>query len=413
MMHRVQRIPRSLKQINHGRNVIKRPSRKNGTLACLVSFMIIQYHFFFNYTAVEQSKKIQTRIKQEHHFDSLSCELNTRMPKHWCMDSSVTPRHIGNTTLSILPIQRYNHQGFEKCLANKTIVLIGDSRVRYQFMHLAAFLNRKSFMKCQDYRIFADLGSNSSIVDDDCYLIDIERNAKMKTHDWKQFFVESTKMTESNHTEQRFRQYSLCDCFRPGPYKPTDIYENRFIKRETDYGEVNLIYLQNLLNFVRMNQDYPPFSSFWSEQRCQPGECSDSNRTNAFTGTTNDTLWILPHLNATHAFVSQGWGNLRHTIDISCLIKNFEDHHPDVATYIISHPHHKADISDPSVFFDESKLECKVKSLDRATMSKDVPREWYWDDFHVLSILNEEFNHKLIDSICPIAGFNGTKQDIK
>ncbi|KAL3782883.1 hypothetical protein HJC23_006935 [Cyclotella cryptica] len=341
-------------------------------------------------------------MNQKPLFDTVPCTLNRRMPNQWCMDVSGTPRYLGNTSFDNLAVRRYNHQGIEKCLANKTIVFIGDSRVRYQFLHLAGFLKRNRFMKCQDYDISTNPVHNSSTLDDDCYLIDQKHHASMKANDWKSFYEESTKMTESGHTESNGQQYSLCDCFRSVPFIATTTYENRFIKRKTAYGEVNLIYLQNFVDLVRMNIEYPPFSSFWSEQRCKPGECSASNRTDAFTGNTGNALWLLPSLNATHSFVSQGWGNLSHTDDISCAIKDFEHHHPEIAVYLISHPRRRTDRSSPSVFFDEDKLECKVKSLDRTMMSKDVPLEWYWDDLHVLSIMNEEFNHQLIENICPI-----------
>eukprot|EP00804_Cyclotella_cryptica_P026884 CCRYP_017605-RA/>CCRYP_017605-RA protein AED:0.06 eAED:0.06 QI:0/0/0/1/0/0/2/0/313 len=312
-------------------------------------------------------------MNQKPLFDTVPCTLNRRMPNQWCMDVSGTPRYLGNTSFDNLAVRRYNHQGIEKCLANKTIVFIGDSRVRYQFLHLAGFLKRNRFMKCQDYDISTNPVHNSSTLDDDCYLIDQKHHASMKANDWKSFYEESTKMTESGHTESNGQQYSLCDCFRSVPFIATTTYENRFIKRKTAY-----------------------------EQRCKPGECSASNRTDAFTGNTGNALWLLPSLNATHSFVSQGWGNLSHTDDISCAIKDFEHHHPEIAVYLISHPRRRTDRSSPSVFFDEDKLECKVKSLDRTMMSKDVPLEWYWDDLHVLSIMNEEFNHQLIENICPI-----------
>jgi hypothetical protein len=115
-------------------------------------------------------------------------------------------------------------------------------------------------------------------------------------------------------------------------------------------------------------------------------------------------MWFLPHLNTTHAFVSQGWGPrpMTHAVDISCSITEFERHHPNISMYFISHPLPLSSISDPAVSFDENKLQCKVNSLDRATICKDVPERWFWDNLHVLSIMNEEFNHKLIESICPI-----------
>ncbi|KAL3787878.1 hypothetical protein HJC23_000420 [Cyclotella cryptica] len=401
--------PEETKGVEWRESSLNKPLGTNGASARKLSLLILPLCLFYYLAATrttlarEELQTMRTRIKQEPLIDTLSCEQNNRIPKQWCLDFSGTPRYVGNTTVQS-SIQRYNHQGFEKCLANKTVVFIGDSRVRYQFMHLIGFLRRKCFMKCQDYDPFG----NSSTLDDDCYLIEREYLFgvnDMKSSDWKSFYEISTEITGSNLTDSDSQQYSLCDCFRPTPFESRTTYENRFVKRKTSYGEVNLVYLQNFQDLVRMNKDYPPFSSFWSDHRCKPGECSDSNRTNAFIGDTNSTLWLLPHLNATHVFVSQGWGPwpFAQTVDMSCSIKNFESHHPSISTYLISHPLLRSAITDSAISFDGNNLECEVKSLDRATMCKDVPKEWYWDNLHLLSIMNQEFNHKLIETICPIA----------
>jgi hypothetical protein len=39
--------------------------------------------------------------------------------------------------------------------------------------------------------------------------------------------------------------------------------------------------------------------------------------------------------------------------------------------------------------------------LDRSVLSEGIPRGWYWDQYHVLSILNEEYNHQLVEKVCP------------
>lgn len=331
--------------------------------------------------------------------DTLSCKPNDKLPTEWCMDEKGTPRYVGLTNLngsSSIEIKRYNHKGFEQCLANKTIVFIGDSRVRYQLMNLAGFLKKSSFMKCRDYE---NVTAKES--DTDCYLI---KRKSSRRNDWTTYYKESTIMLNSKDDQQ----LSLCDCYREEPFVPATTIENRFIKRKTASGVVNLIYLQNFVDAIQMNQDYPPYSSFWSNStdRCKPGECSPENRTVIFTGDTNNTLWgVLPRLNATHAFVSQGWEEGR-SADTSCTIQTFQDHHPNIEMYLIGHPA----VKDPrrryrsstSTWFYENKLECKVRLFDRQTMCKDVSVTWFTDGLHVLSILNEEFNHRLIETICPM-----------
>jgi hypothetical protein len=112
----------------------------------------------------------------------LNCTSNDilPLPNGWCLEEeSQTPRYFldsntyssnkvnhHTTALSgdslsssssssssspIVTIQHYTHKGYEMCLANKTIVFIGDSRVRYQYMNLAYFLMSSRFMRCDDH----------------------------------------------------------------------------------------------------------------------------------------------------------------------------------------------------------------------------------------------------------------------
>jgi len=99
----------------------------------------------------------QPTPQRDHAFSSLhvldykSCVKDTIVPKKWCLDSESIPRYVGREEWPPRTIQHYSHAGHEKCLANKTGVFIGDSRVRYQFMHLASFLQTQKRMKCEDY----------------------------------------------------------------------------------------------------------------------------------------------------------------------------------------------------------------------------------------------------------------------
>eukprot|EP00804_Cyclotella_cryptica_P009886 CCRYP_014182-RA/>CCRYP_014182-RA protein AED:0.26 eAED:0.26 QI:148/-1/0/1/-1/1/1/0/193 len=184
--------PEETKGVEWRESSLNKPLGTNGASARKLSLLILPLCLFYYLAATrttlarEELQTMRTRIKQEPLIDTLSCEQNNRIPKQWCLDFSGTPRYVGNTTVQS-SIQRYNHQGFEKCLANKTVVFIGDSRVRYQFMHLIGFLRRKCFMKCQDYDPFG----NSSTLDDDCYLIEREYLFgvnDMKSSDWKSFY---------------------------------------------------------------------------------------------------------------------------------------------------------------------------------------------------------------------------------
>ena len=83
---------------------------------------------------------------------------------------------------------------------------------------------------------------------------------------------------------------------------------------------------------------------------------------------------------------------------------------PNNQTTLISHPPTVLNVPNPHPEFNPSKLKCKVDVLDRTTMNKNVPitsegsfyASWYYDSVHVISILNEEYNHQLVKKICPI-----------
>ena len=342
--------------------------------------------------------------------DYESCKHNTAVaPENWCLDADKVPRYArkeggdegeGEDEDEDWPprnIQHYTHTGYEKCLASKTVVFIGDSRTRYQFMHLANYLKTNKRMRCQDYTL--DNSSSLPITPDhECFLIN-EKQGDTKggmREDWLSWYKDSTMALESDE------QSNLCDCYRAPSFEATSTYENRFIKRSTPFGEINLIYLQNFMNSISMSEEYPPFSSFDSTpKRCKTGECGLGNRTDVFQGSLNDTIWnILPQLNTTHAFVNVGW-NDEWESDYSCMLQEFEHHHLDIKVHHINNPttrwasRHKA--------FERKMPQCNSSDvLDRTITNTHLPKTWYWDNVHVLSILNEEYNHQLLETICPI-----------
>mmetsp|Transcript_7090 Transcript_7090/g.19811 ORF Transcript_7090/g.19811 Transcript_7090/m.19811 type:complete len:166 (+) Transcript_7090:778-1275(+) len=155
-----------------------------------------------------------------------------------------------------------------------------------------------------------------------------------------------------------------------------------------------------------MNKDYPPFSSFaGTPERCKIGECGRENRTDAFSGNLNDTLWtLLPLLNASHAFISLGWEHIfgfPNQSEFSCTIDAFQKVNTNIKLFLMSHPPALKDIFDPTVSFDATKLKCGCNLLDRSILSMGSPTGWYMDSLHVLSILNEEYNRQLIEKLCP------------
>ena len=400
-----------------------KPSRhllSNVLVLAVAAFLLSQHKFWFSSCNISASHSKHTQnnytlSKQDHIFTSLhtldysSCVNDTIVPKEWCLDSESIPRYVGREEWPPRAIRHYSHAGYEQCLANKTIVFIGDSRVRYQFMHLAAFLKTKQRMKCEDYRT---VSTDTVLSSPECYLIEHEqRNSMSSSNDWNSWYKRSTEMINSNlsnaNANESSHQTTICDCYRSVPFRTKSTYENRFLTRSTQYGLIKLIYLQNFENTIRMNEDYPPFSTFaGTPERCKAGECGEQNRTDFFSGSLNDTIWsMLPLLNATHAFVSMGWEHVfgfEDQSELSCTIKSFEKIHKNTKLFLLSHPPAFLEgAPHPLISFDATKIKCDCDLLDLSVLSRAVPREWYVDALHVLSILNEEYNHQLIEKLCP------------
>ena len=141
-----------------------------------------------------------------------------------------------------------------------------------------------------------------------------------------------------------------------------------------------------------MNVDYPPFSNITGPSECcEPGQSAKQNRTDAFSGSVNETIWnILPLFNTTHAFVNLGWEisfSFQDQSKLSCDLRRFEKVYTNITLYLITHPPTMRNTIDPTLAFDATKLECDCNLLDRSVLSAGIPRGWYWDQGHVLSIL--------------------------
>ena len=134
-----------------------------------------------------------------------------------------------------------------------------------------------------------------------------------------------------------------------------------------------------------LDQECLPYSPFFSSspKRCETGECGGENRTDAFEGNLNETLWnVLPKLNTTHAFVRVGWNynaDFENRTAYSCILQDFQRHHPNIKLFQISSLPELARISNPASSFDPTKLKCDIGVLDCSTMNKTVPRNWYRD----------------------------------
>jgi hypothetical protein len=277
-------------------------------------------------------------------------------------------------------------------LANKHIVLIGDSRVRYQYMNLAHFLTTGHWMKCKDYDSLASVNYTFS---PSCYLIDHEASGPKNSISWNDWYSKSTKDLQQNTTQEE-----LCDCHRPNPFKPERTNENRYLRRHTTFGLVQVTYIQNFDDKLKFHAEFPPFSDVSTTngtdvRRCKPGMCSHPF-TNV-TDTKTALLEVLPLLQPTHVFASTGWAHNLKDPGLGCALDTFRNQNPSVeAAFVITHPMGRSKGQKPTV----PEQGCNSSFLDRITPTIGVPHSWFWDNVHLLSIVNQEFNHMMLDKIC-------------
>jgi len=343
-----------------------------------------------------RKRKGNERLVEESKFvvstNLINCTGSNKLASRWCLDASQTARYIEgdsdnhnnaktpNNSTKILYKYR-SHHGYEKCLANKSIVLIGDSRVRYQYMALASFLKTGSWMKCQDYNKIVQNHTSSQ----ECFLIDHEHHKKMDTSSWNDWYQHSNTALNDDSG----RQKELCDCTREKHFKPKKTHENRFLQRQTPYGLIQITYLQNFEDTVKFHDGFPPFDIVGD--RYDPGCCSGPPR--EVFSSIGVVQNISSRLNATHVFVSKGWTT---PPDFACALTAARSSNVSskIKVELITHPalRNQKKHTPPQ--------ECDVKVLNRAAMSMHVPGDWFWDQLHVLSILNQEFNHLLLDHIC-------------
>lgn len=358
-------------------------------------------------------KKQRTRMSVRR---VLNCNIPT-LPRGWCFDEDDSvPRYVGKTDQESQKEEfYYSHEEFDECLANKTIVMIGDSRVRYQFLHLLDFLKEGNWMKCSDSKLY---NLNITEASERCYFINHDEYSELggKWSGW--FSSTSANLIQRNQGDntQGPSMTHICDCYRaPGDFDTAKITENRYVQRMTSFGRARLVYIQLFDDTdARMDRLHPPFSPHWGfddapAARCAPGDCGPENRKDAFQGHLQSIIHgIVPSLHATHVFANLGWDHIFGPNAQASLACQFEDlnRQPNIQTkyYMITHPRWQKGFN-KSYFWDPTNMEnfeCQNPPvLDRSTMSIGVPKEWYWNGPHALGILNEEFNHQMIKKICP------------
>ena len=317
-------------------------------------------------------------------------------PHKWALDKEGTVRYIGDGRLFDIDSETSgktyrSFAGYQQCLANKHVVLIGDSRVRYQYMALADYLTTGQWLRCLDYndidKSFGDNGTSSTVgSNSSCFLIDHEYSTSLTWNDW--------------YTQSAAWINDECDCHREPRFAPGTTFENRFFRTITPFGPIKITYLQNFEDSVKFHAEFPPFAPLdagnsTNNTRCQPGYCSHPPILQLSTSET--LLEIVPKLQVTHVFANTGWkyqdGAAPQTL--GCVLQKFRIENPTIAAFAVTHPWEQG-----AAMTQVPQHGCDAAIFDRLTATVGVPKSWYWDRIHSLSIVNQELNHMLLDMVC-------------
>ena len=348
-----------------------------------------------------------------------NCSEN-KAPRGWCTDmTSNSPRFVGDGS-GLVKIKESNStvvkayrtlEGYQQCLANKHIVFIGDSRVRYQYITLIDYLRTGQWLRCHDQSLAAN-----ETYSPNCFLIDHEHGVKTTWNEWYKSSSEAIS--------------DVCDCHRDTTFNIATTYENRYVRMASPFGPIKITYLQNFQDSVKFHSEFPPLSPYYpyaaendtniittedggdatsssynnntssssssSPHHCQPGLCAHA--ATVVLNTADTLLRMVPKLHPTHVFAQTGWkhhlGSTPNTF--GCVLDTFMLENPVVKAYAISHFWERG-----AVRYNKVPLHgCNATVFDRVTPSYKAPASWYWDKKHVLSILNQEMNHQLLDYIC-------------
>ena len=290
----------------------------------------------------------------------------------WCLDETEKWRYMNTSK------RRRTWRGIHKCLANKRVMMVGDSRTRMQFLSLASAALRKAFPSCPNL-----------LVDETYHCLGFKSWSEFynQTHE----YFSTPNSTEACYCHRKLEWYSIAR-------------ENRFIRIATKYGNVSLDYLQNFVNYLYLGSSFEPFNE--GSPACEPGNCYFPNPVGNQKEYFGPTMQVLmDHIGkfnppVTHLFVHAGWGSE----DLGCDIVKLRAK-TSIKAWAMTAPfqwQQQHELADPSTWVQS----CNVSIYDRTTMTKDpIALQLYLvDRLHLGPNGEEEVNHALLDLVCPTQG---------
>jgi len=339
-------------------------------------------------------------------------------------------------------LQRRTIVGAKRCLANKHILFVGNSVVRYQFLSLVRMLTTGEWETCPELNPQDEEDGNEEDDDADHSAAESNNSVEVPQDD----ITAGDEAVEEVLKEDRKRcaftfvryhngfnnMYStlaarikesdpsanyMCYCYRGkvqqdeiDPARPdlrVVLMFNR--SREIHYfskgDQFRLTYISNFYDLVRIDPRLPPMTSVpdakWSkaqEDVCVPGDCENASR-NSIEFTTRSALKeLIPKLHPTHLFV-QGWG----VDDIGCALQDYQTEcGSECKVWYLSHA--RSFQTSPT----HTRQSCGIRVADEMSMTKKMPRYLYAaDGVHFTRSVNQEFNHLIMSAMCsgpPVVG---------
>eukprot|EP01134_Creolimax_fragrantissima_P007108 CFRG7108T1 len=184
--------------------------------------------------------------------------------------------------------QKFTHTGALALLANKHVVLVGDSRIRYQYLATAYWLENGVWPP-------DNIDENGRLSPTK------EALWTMQGKTWKQFYQDTNGYLNGN--EQ-------CDCYRNSEvFDPVQVYENRYFHMKT--YNISITYYEYFATMkgrdITGHYGFPPYDKTKKQKRkkCKLGIC---NRKTDWKFLLEDAMnTLFPSVGASDVFISFGW----------------------------------------------------------------------------------------------------------
>jgi len=294
-----------------------------------------------------------------------------------------TPKHCA--------LVRFTPTAARACMQRRRVVLVGDSRTRYQYMSLSIFLSHDAWLLPYDAMFVA-----AAIPEEDV-------TNEHQFRDWKSYYTHTNALVSVQN-----RTHELCDCFRPRDFRAHKTRENRFLYFDDD-DHLHLAYFLVFKGPTTGHFGFPPFVAGRAGDAplaaadfvppCAVGECSQAVDWSAGED-VHFVRSVLVQLRPSDVFFSSGWrrqnaADRAATREALLLLHNLSDSRVYFKTSTVE----RVDVQPAEAPIDDV-LTYDADALTRATLALMPDIEVFWDSFHFQPWVYEELNQVMLNQVC-------------